>query len=117
MDGVEYPLEAHFVHQLADDPDAGSVVGTLHRLAVVATEGAVEATQFIHVGGLRDVRTSRRRRGVRRRLDSVATEDAREDIKTRAAPTSSAAAYYRSRRGSARPSRARPIYKRFWSPA
>jgi carbonic anhydrase len=35
VDGVEYPLEAHFVHQLADDPDAGSVVGTLHRLAVI----------------------------------------------------------------------------------
>merc|ERR1719506_1701796 len=35
VDGVEYPLEAHFVHQLADDPDAGSVVGTLHRLAVL----------------------------------------------------------------------------------
>jgi len=40
VDGVEYPLEAHFVHQLADGAegagiDSGSVVGTLHRLAVI----------------------------------------------------------------------------------
>merc|ERR1719311_1360718 len=41
VDGVEYPLEAHFVHQLADGPEgagagpSGSVVGGLHRLAVI----------------------------------------------------------------------------------
>ena len=27
MDGESFPLEAHFVHQLADDPNGGSVVG------------------------------------------------------------------------------------------
>ena len=40
MDGQSFPLEAHFVHQLSDDPDgagigSGSVVGTYHRLAVI----------------------------------------------------------------------------------
>merc|ERR1711871_1766976 len=40
VDGQSFPLEAHFVHQLSDDPDgagigSGSVVGTYHRLAVI----------------------------------------------------------------------------------